>query len=82
MNINTIINNLLTRIEQIKLNIKQSLVNKGVDMNNVSFSEYSTQIDNLKNVKNIVELTQEEYDALETIDPDTLYLIVYYTEGV
>lgn len=34
----------LTQLNQIKLDIKQALINKGVDMTDVSFAEYASKI--------------------------------------
>ena len=57
----------------IKQDIKVAIENKGIDLTSVAFSGYAEKIDELPAV---VELTQEEYDELESYDDNTYYLIV------
>ena len=57
----------------IKQDIKEAIENKDVDLTGVDFGGYAEKIDLLPAV---VELTQEEYDELESYDDNTYYLIV------
>ena len=57
----------------IKQDIKVAIENKDVDLTGVVFGGYAKKIDELPAV---VELTQEEYDELESYDDNTYYLIV------
>ena len=61
----------LTLLKTTKASIKQSLVNKDLQPTD-TFSTYPTLIDGLSNQ---IELTQEQYDGLETKNENTLYLI-------
>lgn len=61
----------LTLLKTTKASIKQSLVNKDLQPTD-TFSTYPTLIDGLSNQ---VELTQAQYDGLETKNENTLYLI-------
>lgn len=63
--------NELTLLKTTKVSIKQSLVNKDLQPTD-TFSTYPTLIDELSNQ---IELTQEQYDGLETKNENTLYLI-------
>ena len=58
---------------EIKQDIKEAIENKGADLTGVDFGGYAGKIDTLPAV---VELTQEEYDELESYDNNTYYLIV------
>ena len=66
-----VIANELTLLKTTKASIKQSLVNKDLQPTD-TFSTYPTLIDELSNQ---IELTQEQYDGLETKNENTLYLI-------
>ena len=57
----------------IKQDIKEAIENKDIDLTDVDFGGYAEKIDELPAV---VELTQEEYDELESYDNNTYYLIV------
>ena len=61
----------ITLLKTTKASIKQSLVNKDLQPTD-AFSTYPTLIDGLSNQ---VELTQAQYDGLETKNQNTLYLI-------
>ena len=61
----------LAKLKETKASIKQSLVNKDLQPTD-TFSTYPTLIDELSNQ---IELTQEQYDGLETKNENTLYLI-------
>ena len=63
----------LQELIDIKQDIKVAIENKDVDLTDVAFGGYAEKIDELPAV---VELTQEEYDELESYDNNTYYLIV------
>lgn len=63
----------LQELIDIKQDIKQAIVDKGIDMTGVAFAGYAGKIDLLPAV---VELTQAQYDALPVYDNNTYYLIV------
>ena len=63
----------LQELIDLKQDIKEAIENKNVDLTDVPFSGYAEKIDELPLV---VELTQEEYDELESYDDNTYYLIV------
>lgn len=61
----------ITLLKSTKASIKQKLINKDLQPTE-TFSTYPTLIDGLSNQ---VELTQAQYDGLETKNQNTLYLI-------
>jgi hypothetical protein len=63
----------LLAVNQIKQDIKEAIENKGVDLTEVPFTEYADKISALPIA---IELTQEEYDELESYDENTYYIIV------
>lgn len=67
----------LSKLIQIKSDIKDAIVDKGVVMPaGLPFDQYSTKIGEIEAGSKVIQMTQAEYDELAEKDPNTLYVIV------
>lgn len=63
----------LEQLKQVKQDIKQSLINKEVDMSNVPFTSYAEKIEGMSNIKKL--LPSEMTDAGNIFSQGTSYMI-------
>jgi hypothetical protein len=66
----------LQTLKDIKGDIKTAIQEMGVNVGNTAFGGYADLIRQINNGEAAVEeLTMEQYNALETVERDVLYLI-------
>lgn len=67
----------LNKLLQIKSDIKDAIVDKGVEMPaGLPFDQYASKVSEIEAGSKIIQMTQAEYDELAEKDPNTLYVIV------